>query len=193
MFSRIRYEYSSRCFCPSSLVPRRSCPEAPRSRIYLLSTSICTVSPLAGCQAPASANAQAAVKPNRQTSLTLNRSGIASLLAIAPNEHSQAAKRSALVLSLPDPCGQFERFTVDESRTPSASRSGTATSSCTRQTGPAARRRSRHSAAGTWSSTSDLLPDGAWQPTSSQAGNLSDAAQAPHRHSERAPALSDEE
>jgi hypothetical protein len=40
---------------------------------------------------------------------------MAALLATAPNEHSQSARRNPLVLSLPNPLGGFENFAVQES------------------------------------------------------------------------------
>ncbi len=40
---------------------------------------------------------------------------MAALLATAPMQYSDAAQADPLVLSLPNPCGGFERFTVQES------------------------------------------------------------------------------
>ena len=40
---------------------------------------------------------------------------MAALLATAPSEGSEAARENPLVLSLPNPCGDFERFAVEES------------------------------------------------------------------------------
>ena len=59
---------------------------------------------------------RSAVNPLALSAFALNTQGMAALLATAPSEAgglNQAA--NALVLSLPNPCGQFERFTVEES------------------------------------------------------------------------------
>jgi hypothetical protein len=69
----------------------------------------------AGTPSPARAGAQPAIKARRVDTYTLNRRGMAALLATAPNEHSQAARRNPLVLSLPTPRGGFESFAVQES------------------------------------------------------------------------------
>ncbi len=70
---------------------------------------------VAGTPRPARAGAQPAVKPLRFGSYKLNRGGMAALIATAPNEHSQAARKNPLVLSLPNPRGEFESFAVQES------------------------------------------------------------------------------
>ncbi len=56
-----------------------------------------------------------AVRPARAQALTLNHDGMRSLLAGAPLERTQAAKASPLVLALPAPDGQFQRFTLADS------------------------------------------------------------------------------
>ncbi len=62
----------------------------------------------------ARAGAQPAVSPALFSSYTLYRDGMAALLATAPSEFSEAARKNPLVLSLPNPCGGFERFAVQE-------------------------------------------------------------------------------
>ena len=71
--------------------------------------------PVAGTPAPVRAGAQPAVNPAFFSSYTLYRDGMAALLATAPREFSEAARKNPLVLSLPNPCGGFERFAVQES------------------------------------------------------------------------------
>lgn len=71
--------------------------------------------PVADVPPPARAGAQPAVNPVHFQSYTLDRRGMAVLLATAPNEQSDAAREQPLVLTLPNPCGQFERFAVLES------------------------------------------------------------------------------
>ena len=68
-----------------------------------------------GTPSPARAGAQPAVKARRSESYTLSRRGMSALLATAPNEHSQAARKNPLALSLPNPRGGFETFTIEES------------------------------------------------------------------------------
>ena len=67
-----------------------------------------------GTPPPAKANAQPAVNPRHSVSYTLHRGGMHVLLATAPKEHGQGPKKP-LVLSLPDPCGDFQDFAVEES------------------------------------------------------------------------------
>ena len=64
---------------------------------------------------PARQSAQRAVNPLYFQSYTLDRNGMAVLLSTAPAQYSEAATTNPLVLSLPNPCGGFERFTVEES------------------------------------------------------------------------------
>ena len=71
--------------------------------------------PVAGTPPPARPGAQPAVNPVFFHSYTLYRDGMAALLATAPSEGSEAARENPLVLSLPNPCGDFERFAVEES------------------------------------------------------------------------------
>lgn len=68
-------------------------------------------------RAPQSARAGAkqAIKPTNFHAYTLNRGGMTALLKKAPNERSQAVRKNELVVSLPNPCGGFERFSVEES------------------------------------------------------------------------------
>lgn len=68
-----------------------------------------------GTPPPARAGAKPVVNPRRFGAYRLNRGGMAALVATAPNEHSQAARRNPLVLSLPNPRGKFESFAVQES------------------------------------------------------------------------------
>ena len=70
---------------------------------------------VAGTPAPARAGAQPGIKAQRSNSYTLNRRGMAAVLATAPNERSQVARKNPLVLSLPNPLGKFESFAVQES------------------------------------------------------------------------------
>ncbi len=53
-----------------------------------------------------------ALRLNRYRSLTLDRASMAGLMSGAPLEFSQAARQAPLVVSLPDPNGGFQRFTV---------------------------------------------------------------------------------
>ncbi|MGZ5396679.1 MAG: reprolysin-like metallopeptidase [Mycobacterium sp.] len=55
------------------------------------------------------------VLPERFVALTLDKAGMASVLASAPMEFTRAALRAPLVLSLPTPSGDFARFAVQES------------------------------------------------------------------------------
>lgn len=71
--------------------------------------------PVAGTPAPARAGAQPEIRPVRSYAYTLNRDGMAALLAAAPMEFSDAARANPLMVSLPNPCGDFERFAVQES------------------------------------------------------------------------------
>ena len=59
--------------------------------------------------------AQLAVDPLFFQSYTLSHNGMAALLSTAPMQYSDAARQNPLVLSLPNPCGEFERFAVQES------------------------------------------------------------------------------
>lgn len=61
------------------------------------------------------AGAQPAVQPVRFSAYTLDRNGMAALLGAAPLEFSTAARANPLELTLPNPCGGFERFSVVES------------------------------------------------------------------------------
>ncbi len=70
---------------------------------------------VAGTPAPARAAAQPEIKPVRFASYTLNRAGLAALLATVPLENSQAARAKPLVLSVPNPHGDFVDFVVEES------------------------------------------------------------------------------
>jgi hypothetical protein len=57
----------------------------------------------------------AAVRPVHGEALTLNHDGMRSLLSRAPVERSVAAKARPLVLLLPAPNGEFQRFTLADS------------------------------------------------------------------------------
>ncbi len=58
---------------------------------------------------------QPAVLATRFRAATLDRNGIASLVAAAPAERSQAARLNPLVVSLPHPDGGYQRFAVVDS------------------------------------------------------------------------------
>ncbi|HEV8117793.1 MAG TPA: M12 family metallo-peptidase, partial [Thermoanaerobaculia bacterium] len=58
---------------------------------------------------------EAAVRPAAGSALRLNHDGMRTLLARAPLERSEAAKASPLVLDLPAPDGQFQRFVLTDS------------------------------------------------------------------------------
>src|SRR5512135_2601388 len=70
---------------------------------------------VAGTPPPGRAGAKPEIKPRHFGGYKLNRGGMAALLATAPNEHSQAARKNPLVLSLPKPDGTFESFAIQES------------------------------------------------------------------------------
>lgn len=57
---------------------------------------------------------ESALRLNRFRALTLDSASMAGLMAGVPMERSQAARQTPLVLSLPDPDGGFQRFTVVE-------------------------------------------------------------------------------
>ena len=59
--------------------------------------------PVAGTPSPARPDAQPAISPVRFQAYTLNRDGMAALLATAPLEFSPAARTDPLVLALPNP------------------------------------------------------------------------------------------
>ncbi len=71
--------------------------------------------PVSGTPRPARASAQPEIKPVRFAAYTLDRSGMAALLASAPMENSLVARTKPLVLSLPTPLGKLENFAVQES------------------------------------------------------------------------------
>jgi hypothetical protein len=71
--------------------------------------------PVGGTPAPARPGAQPEIKAIRFETYTLNRNGLAALLATAPHENSPAASQNPLVLSLPNPFGKFQDFAVQES------------------------------------------------------------------------------
>lgn len=56
-----------------------------------------------------------ALRLNRFRALTLDSASMAGLMAGAPMERSQASRQTPLVVSLPDPNGGFQRFTVVDS------------------------------------------------------------------------------
>jgi Metallo-peptidase family M12B Reprolysin-like len=56
-----------------------------------------------------------ALRPARSQARTLDRSGMAALLAHAPREFTSAARQRPLVIELPDPKGGFQRFLLVES------------------------------------------------------------------------------
>jgi len=70
---------------------------------------------VAGTPPPARAGAQPVVNPRRFGAYRLNRGGMAALVAKAPRERGRAARENLLVLSLPNPRGEFESFAVQES------------------------------------------------------------------------------
>ena len=57
---------------------------------------------------------ESALRLNRFRTLTLDSASMAGLMAGVPMERSQAARQTPLVVSLPDPDGGFQRFTVVE-------------------------------------------------------------------------------
>ena len=59
--------------------------------------------------------ARAAIKPKRFRAATLDRLSMAGMVAAVPMERSQAARLTPLVISLPDPTGGFQRFSIVES------------------------------------------------------------------------------
>ena len=60
-------------------------------------------------------SARAVVQAQRFRAATLDRSSMAGALAGAPMERSDAARFSPMVLSLPDPSGGYQRFSIVES------------------------------------------------------------------------------
>jgi hypothetical protein len=71
--------------------------------------------PVGGTPALVRPGAQPEIKAIRFETYTLNRNGLAALLATAPHENSPAASQNPLVLSLPNPFGKFQDFAVQES------------------------------------------------------------------------------
>jgi len=63
----------------------------------------------------APANAKAAIKADKARTFAASRSELAARLAAAPLEDTAAAEAGGLVLSLPRPDGEFERFELVES------------------------------------------------------------------------------
>ena len=61
------------------------------------------------------AGQQVVVQAKRFRSFTLNRSAMERKLAAAPKEFTAAARQATFILSLPDPVGGFQRFSVAES------------------------------------------------------------------------------
>jgi len=68
-----------------------------------------------GTPPPARANAKVQVNPGRFNGNRLNRGGMAALLATAPREKVKNVKSNSLILSLPNPQGNFEDFMIQES------------------------------------------------------------------------------
>ncbi|MET0334732.1 MAG: M12 family metallo-peptidase, partial [Rhizobacter sp.] len=66
-------------------------------------------------QGTSARGAQVSVRASKFRAATLDRASMAGLLAAAPMEFTDAARRGALVVSLPDPSGGFQRFAVVES------------------------------------------------------------------------------
>ena len=66
----------------------------------------------AGKLPPTQGGAKADVTPEKAQALTLDRNGLAAMLAGAPAEAQQGAKQDSIVISLPDPSGSFQRFAV---------------------------------------------------------------------------------
>lgn len=60
-------------------------------------------------------SASAPALPRRYHAATLDRAGMAQLLARAPHEKAQSAKHSDLIISLPHPEGGYQRFRVVDS------------------------------------------------------------------------------
>src|SRR6185295_3804939 len=59
-----------------------------------------------------SRGARPAMHPHRFRAAALDRQRLAASIAGAPHERSRAAREQPLVISLPDPDGGFQRFTV---------------------------------------------------------------------------------
>ena len=62
-----------------------------------------------------SGDAELSVDPERFSSYSLDHDGLAAALEAAPREFTQAAREEPLVLALPAPRGDFQRFAVVES------------------------------------------------------------------------------
>ena len=60
-------------------------------------------------------SASAAALPRRFHAATLDRAGLAQMLARAPHERAQSAKQSEVIISLPHPEGGYQRFRVVDS------------------------------------------------------------------------------
>ncbi len=69
----------------------------------------------AGKLPPTQGGAKADVTPEKAQALTLDRNGLAAMLAGAPAEAQQGAKQDSIVISLPDPSGSFQSFAVHRS------------------------------------------------------------------------------
>lgn len=64
---------------------------------------------------PSAPGPQTYLQPERFRSFTLNRTGMERVLANAPLEYSETARKRNFIISLPAPKGGFQRFAVQES------------------------------------------------------------------------------
>jgi reprolysin-like metallo-peptidase family M12B/putative Ig domain-containing protein len=68
-----------------------------------------------GTPPPAHPGAKPDIAPGHFNGNRLNRGGMVSLLARAPHEHGKSNSDSTLIISLPDPNGDFQDFMIQES------------------------------------------------------------------------------
>jgi Metallo-peptidase family M12B Reprolysin-like len=70
---------------------------------------------LDGKPSPARPDTRPAVKPQKFAAFELDRAGMAGLLETAPAETAPVTTNTGLVISLPDPSGDFQAFAIEES------------------------------------------------------------------------------
>ena len=70
--------------------------------------------PVPGTPPPGRPSARPAVKPRSFGGYRLNRGGMQALLATAPRENGRSRRQNALILSLPNPRGEFASFAIEE-------------------------------------------------------------------------------
>jgi hypothetical protein len=105
---------------PVAQPPAPACPPLPPATVAAAAPAGSGADlwqPVAASAQAAVPGVQPAVNPVYYSAYTLNRDGMAALLASAPSAGGAAAAPTAagLILSLPSPCGRFERFAVQES------------------------------------------------------------------------------